>query len=131
MVICSSCGRHVLSLSPICPFCAATSLPGKIVAAAGALVTPIVLSACYGAPPCDSSELVDADADGFQTSTSYCMVPGEEDCDDANAAVNPGATEICGDAIDNDCNYYVDDADTDAGCAPDTDTSPDTDTDTP
>ena len=38
----------------------------------------------------------DADDDGY-------LYPGP-DCDDTNAAVNPGATEIPGDGIDNDCN---------------------------
>ena len=129
MVICSSCGRHVLSLSPICPFCAASSLPGKIVAAAGALVTPIVLSACYGAPPCDTADLVDADGDGFQVCTSYGYVPGPEDCDDAVATVNPDATEVCDDTIDNDCDYNADAADADCATTDtDTDTSADTDT---
>lgn len=121
MVTCSSCGRHVSSLSPICPFCAATSLPGKLVAAAGAVVTPIVLSACYGAPPCDAADLVDADADGFQTCTSYGRVPGEEDCDDTSAAVNPSAAEVCDDAVDNDCDYSTDADDVDCASG-DTDT---------
>ncbi len=38
----------------------------------------------------------DADGDGY-------LYPGA-DCDDTNADVNPGATEIPGDGIDNDCN---------------------------
>ena len=41
----------------------------------------------------------DADADGF------CS---DVDCDDSNASVNPGATEACGDGIDNNCNGTVD-----------------------
>ena len=41
---------------------------------------------------------VDNDRDG---------VPATEDCDDTNADVHPGATEIC-DSIDNDCDRVVD-----------------------
>jgi len=42
---------------------------------------------------------IDADGDGY-TET--------EDCDDTDASVRPGATEIC-DAIDNNCNGLIDD----------------------
>jgi hypothetical protein len=41
---------------------------------------------------------VDADADGFSA---------DEDCDDANAQVYPGAEELC-DTLDNDCDDTVD-----------------------
>jgi len=43
---------------------------------------------------------VDADGDG------YLAVGYNEgdDCDDANATVNPGKTEVCGDGLDNDCS---------------------------
>ncbi len=43
---------------------------------------------------------VDADGDGWDDTV---------DCDDGDPAVNPGATEVCGDGIDNDCDG-VDDA---------------------
>src|SRR5438132_1169625 len=38
-----------------------------------------------------------------------------DDCNDGNAAVHPGAKEICDDGLDNDCNGLVDVADT-AAC---------------
>jgi len=53
---------------------------------------------------CGGYAAVDRDADGF---------PEADDCDDANAAVYPGAPEIC-DGLDNDCNGVADDAGTDA-----------------
>jgi hypothetical protein len=59
----------------------------------------------------------DLDADGFggAEAGTGCEVPSgmvadSTDCDDGNAAINPGAAEIC-DGADNDCDSLVDDAD--------------------
>ncbi|WP_373498640.1 MopE-related protein [Desulfococcus sp.] len=43
-----------------------------------------------------STSSPDADGDGYTVA--------EGDCNDANASINPGATEICGDGIDQDCS---------------------------
>jgi hypothetical protein len=57
---------------------------------------------CSGAP-------ADADEDGY--TSDQC---GGNDCDDSDAAINPGATEapfgdpICADQVDNDCDDLVD-----------------------
>ena len=45
---------------------------------------------------------VDDDGDGFSEE--------QADCDDTNADLSPGATEVC-DEIDNDCDGDIDDAD--------------------
>ncbi len=48
---------------------------------------------------------IDADGDGY--GTVACAASPGTDCDDANASVHPGATEIC-DGIDNNCNGLID-----------------------
>ena len=59
-----------------------------------------------------SGDLTDADGDG----TSWC-----NDCNDKNAGVHPGAAEICGNGLDDNCNGAVDEgcrADAGTPCPP-------------
>ncbi|MCK6546928.1 discoidin domain-containing protein [Myxococcota bacterium] len=63
----------------------------------------------------------DGDGDGYgvpQITAEACSIPGgfadnPEDCDDTRADVHPGAAEICGDNLDNDCDGAIDE-----GCYP-------------
>ena len=62
------------------------------------------------------SGCADADSDGYADDSC-----GGTDCDDANAAVNPGETEVC-DLVDNNCDTVIDegfdaDSDTYSTCA--------------
>lgn len=57
----------------------------------------------------------DMDGDGFGDDlgvTSNCPAEGyvsqAGDCDDSAATVNPDAAEVCGDDIDNNCNFQTD-----------------------
>ncbi|CAG1021317.1 hypothetical protein MTYM_00918 [Methylococcales bacterium] len=69
----------------------------------------------------------DADGDGYgnpQVTTKACNQPSgyvtnNTDCDDTNPAVNPGATEIKKNGIDDDCNASTPDDDTGVNLPPD------------
>ncbi|WP_242094542.1 BspA family leucine-rich repeat surface protein [Aestuariivivens sediminicola] len=78
---------------------------------------------------CSTLWYVDADGDGFGDANdmgiSSCAQPvgtvdNNLDCNDANASINSGATELC-DGVDNDCDGEVDEgfADTDGDGTPD------------
>jgi hypothetical protein len=63
---------------------------------------------------------IDVDGDGYGSASytqSSCERPSgyvadDTDCDDGDATVNPGATEVCDDAdVDEDCSGAADDAD--------------------
>ncbi|MEA3277866.1 MAG: Ig-like domain-containing protein [Pseudomonadota bacterium] len=56
----------------------------------------------------------DADNDGFSQEGGAC---GPVDCNDADGSVNPAATEVCTDGVDNNCNGLTDAEDPTAqGC---------------
>ena len=52
----------------------------------------------------DTGACPDADGDGYTDASC-----GGTDCNDQDANVHPGATEICGDGIDQDCDGTADD----------------------
>ena len=59
--------------------------------------------------PDDTADPVDSGDTGGGSGSSVLDVDGDgyeagEDCDDNDPAVNPAATEVCGDGIDNDCD---------------------------
>lgn len=62
---------------------------------------------------CDSWNDFDQDRDTYVAEDYEAEAGGTSpnggDCDDTESAVNPGATEICGDGIDNDCSGEADD----------------------
>ena len=63
-----------------------------------------------------STWYIDADQDGYGNPSIYLLecdqpsgyIADNTDCNDANAAVNPGAVEICGNNIDDNCNGLID-----------------------
>lgn len=65
--------------------------------------------------------MLDGDGHGDPSGERFCVEEGTPeagnyttqggDCDDADPEVHPDATEVCGDALDNDCDGLVDDAD--------------------
>ncbi|MFH1463197.1 MAG: putative metal-binding motif-containing protein [Pseudomonadota bacterium] len=62
-----------------------------------------LLTGCPPKPQDTSLEVLDADGDGYTA---------QEDCDDGDPAVHPGAPEVC-DGLDDDCDGFLDEADPD------------------
>ncbi len=77
---------------------------------------------CYKGPPGGSPYNDDVDEDGFRACPLGVPDPANPplwyDCDDSNPAVNLGATEVCGDTLDNDCDGAADCSDTECKALP-------------
>jgi len=90
-------------------------------------------SALSGGSDCDDTDPAlnqdDADGDGASTCGADALVgTSDDDCDDSNDQIFPGATDLCGDGIDQDCVGGLsvetdDDGDGSPECAGDCDDS--------
>ena len=82
----------------------------------------------YSKPLCCVTLYVDNDNDGYNNGSmvscdgiipqGYSLVTYGTDCDDTNPNVHPGAIDICGDGLDNDCNGVIDNVGQPGGCIP-------------
>ena len=93
---CPSCAQLIHEDARGCPFCRAKRPTLGAKAAVALMGLTLMTSACrvdalYGAPAS-----VDEDGDGY----------GERDgdCDDSDAAINPGAIDTVDDGIDSNCD---------------------------
>ena len=95
--LCAHCGAHVRAGADTCPHCTAAR------PTLGRTATAALLALALAAPAGCASEAeygaivqdVDEDGDGYFSN---------DDCDDADETVNPGATETAGDGIDSNCD---------------------------
>lgn len=111
MTQCHHCNRHLREQEQTCPFCGSPQRGplGRAIKVLASGASMAILAACYGpsvdkwdSSGCFDTDSTTCDGDG----DGYAEIDG--DCDDANSAVSPAASEVCDDTIDNDCDTLVD-----------------------
>ncbi len=110
MIQCTDCNRHFRAEETSCPFCGSPvrGPVGRAIKVLASSASMMILAACYG-PSIDKYETGCLDTDGTvcdEDLDGYAELDG--DCDDLNAAINPGVAEVCDDTIDNDCDTLID-----------------------
>jgi hypothetical protein len=97
-----------------CTLCHPNGNTGQLNQNADTYATSGACGICPNDPDCTVTPptCTDADRDGYSAEGGDC---GAIDCNDNNSAVNPGATEVCNNNIDDDCDGRVDCSD--ANCA--------------
>jgi GH25 family lysozyme M1 (1,4-beta-N-acetylmuramidase) len=71
-------------------------------------LTGAEIRALYASSSKGTCQCVDADGDGYgAVSGATCPLGSAQDCDDHNAAIHPGAVEVCN-GLDDDCDGTVD-----------------------
>ncbi len=105
---CCYCGTPSVA-TQACPECGRSCTGSKLSTAA--VLMGLGLAACNGGVGKDDSFIgaaeygvadtsrIDEDLDGYEA-----VAAGGDDCDDSNAAINPGATETAGDGVDSNCD---------------------------
>ena len=113
LISCHACGMHHYQSEDQCPHCSVNRKIRRKIGApsAMALLLGLTLSGCGDkdtdtAEPEPSAEpedmalygvpALDEDGDGY--------IAEEEDCDDTNPDIHPGAEETPGDGVDSNCN---------------------------
>lgn len=79
-----------------------------IVGSVASTVLGSILCGCGDEEAAPSAACVDRDADGYGDPASPLCTYPEQDCDDTDPLVHPGARERCTNGVDDDCNGVAD-----------------------
>ena len=99
LIACAACGQHVLTSACACAHCGAKLKDCSLRSTAAAAIMGLTLGGCVLQGEPEYGVVVsydDEDGDGYYAQT--------DDCDDTDAAINPGAIDTVDDGVDSNCD---------------------------